>query len=98
MTNCAFITISDNIITAYPTLVEEKGKHYFRAVRNGSQSLVKENLALEVKCIVSSLVMGANELVGPTHIYTLFADTSFKVMYPNYTQSPACDKPLRTAL
>ena len=41
--------------------------------------------------------MADNELVGPTHIYTLF-DPGFKVLYPTYTQSPACGKPLRTVL
>lgn len=36
LANCAFLTISGNVITISPTLVEEKGKHYFRAVRSVS--------------------------------------------------------------
>lgn len=54
LANCPFITISGNVITISPTLAGEKGKHYFRAVRSvsGVQSAAKENLAVDVTCVV----------------------------------------------
>lgn len=42
--------------------------------------------------------MKKNDMVGPTHVYTLFKSSAMKVDYPKYTQSPNCSRPMTYTL